>query len=66
MAKNKTTPQDKEVDVNRKKADALFKTHTCDEFYFTSDGTAFTQKHNAAMHASSLANQDVITIKREE
>jgi hypothetical protein len=34
--------------------------------YFTTDGTAFTQKAQAKAHASWLTDKTIETIKREE
>lgn len=37
-----------------------------DEVHFTSDGTAFYQAEHAAIHSENLADNKIVTIKREE
>ncbi|HZK07851.1 MAG TPA: hypothetical protein VFC92_06585 [Bacteroidales bacterium] len=44
----------------------LFATHTCDAFYFTADGTAFSKLHHAELHAHSLKQTEIQTITRKE
>jgi len=50
----------------QQKADRLFATHSCSAFYFTADGTAFSQLQNARLHAANLKDDKIITIKKQE
>jgi len=50
----------------QKTADELFATHSCIAFYFTADGTAFSQLQNARLHAANLKDDKIITIKKQE
>jgi hypothetical protein len=52
--------------TNQAKAIKLFARHSCNTLYFTTDGTAFTQKAQAKAHASWLTAKTIETIKREE
>lgn len=54
------------VDENTAKAKKLFLTHSCNVFYFTADGEAFTELTHAKNHAVSLKNKQITTINREE
>lgn len=44
----------------------VFGRSTAQELYFTSDGTAFYQAEHAAIHSENLADNKIVTIKREE
>jgi hypothetical protein len=50
----------------QKTADELFATHSCTAFYFTADGTAFSQVEHARLHAANLNDDKIITIKKQE
>jgi hypothetical protein len=50
----------------QKTADELFATHSCTAFYFTVDGTAFSEKNHARLHAANLNDDKIITIKKQE
>ena len=44
----------------------LFERSSACEVHFTSDGTAFYQAEHAAIHSENLADNKIVTIKREE
>ncbi|HOI32015.1 MAG: hypothetical protein PHG67_06165 [Bacteroidales bacterium] len=47
-------------------AKKVFDTGTYSELHITADGTCFTQINNAQMHAASLKQPEIVSIKREE
>ena len=49
-----------------KRAKEVFASHNVDKIYFTSDGTAFIEPQYARLHAPSLKDEKVITVKRQE
>lgn len=48
------------------RARVLFERSSAFEVHFTSDGTAFYQAEHAAIHSENLADNKIVTIKREE
>ena len=48
------------------RAKEIFGRSTAQELYFTTDGTAFYQAEHAAIHSENLADNKIVTIKREE
>lgn len=56
----------KKVDTPSKKAKSLFATYpSIKELHFTSDGLAFESKNSAFIHAKTLENGKIETIKRK-
>ena len=51
---------------DKTRAKAVFANHAVDEVHFTTDGTAFIEPQFAHMHAGTLENPTVVTVKREE
>jgi len=49
-----------------KRAKEVFANHKVDEVHFTEDGTAFIEPQHARIHAESLEEKKVVTIKKEE
>lgn len=60
---------EKESDPTRSRAKEIFDAHDPEkvkELFFTADGTAFFENQFALMHADSLKDQEIKTIKRSE
>ena len=60
---------EKASDPTRSRAKEIFDAHDPEkvkELFFTADGTAFFENQFALMHADSLKDQEIKTIKRSE
>jgi hypothetical protein len=57
---------DKEKKERIKRAREVFKTHSVDKLYFTSDGQCFVEVSHARMNAQSIKSETVITVTRKE
>lgn len=58
--------QEEVLDALAERAAEVFKTHSVDTCYFTSDGTCFVEMQHAKMHAQSLGDGQVLPYKRKE
>lgn len=64
--KGKGGAKSKQVTPIVEKAKKLFESYDVKELYFTSDATAFLEPQFANIHAESLQDKEIVTIKREE
>lgn len=65
-AKKKKVQSVPEKPANNLRAAEIFASNTAAELYFTADGSAFTNRNFAEVHARALKNESIETIKRTE